>query len=423
MQSQPSLNKRRSSINSVSQDLKERGESIVHDVSTVVDHSSITNKVSTFDKCIVSNKCHTSVVEPVEGLSSVGRTEEDLKFSGKDNPVVIQKIKWGDLDDEVLIMDSGNISGAQIKFGGFENDNFVCGKAEIDDVLGTCMTASSKPRKSTLITAKCEEDHMQQPLSSPQTKSFEEKLKEGNEVDIQITNDQILSSGTDAPGSWKANFARTNSEPLNSSCPNDESSTPKVEAGLCMEPLASDVICETTDAVIPEVAIMDESLSTVIDVVDSASVSPEKSGVGSPRQSTTPESNKDCVNQETQVVVDGFSEVRARCAGEDEAVESKERFRQRLWCFLFENLNRSIDELYLLCELECDLEQMKEAVLVLEEAALDFKELKSRVEEFETVKKESPHLSDGAPMTIKSDQRRPHALSWEVSIFAFFTSL
>ncbi|KAI3820140.1 hypothetical protein L1987_13998 [Smallanthus sonchifolius] len=93
-----------------------------------------------------------------------------------------------------------------------------------------------------------------------------------------------------------------------------------------------------------------------------------------------------------------------------EGGESKERFRQRLWCFLFENLNRAVDELYLLCELECDIDQMKEAVLVLEEAASDFKELKCRVQEFEKVKKSS----DNPPMTMKSEQRRPHALSWEV---------
>ncbi|KAK1436482.1 hypothetical protein QVD17_02262 [Tagetes erecta] len=93
-----------------------------------------------------------------------------------------------------------------------------------------------------------------------------------------------------------------------------------------------------------------------------------------------------------------------------EGGESKERFRQRLWCFLFENLNRAVDELYLLCELECDIDQMKEAVLVLEEAASDFKELNCRVQEFEKVKKSS----DNPPMTMKSEQRRPHALSWEV---------
>ncbi|KAK9053808.1 hypothetical protein SSX86_024882 [Deinandra increscens subsp. villosa] len=93
-----------------------------------------------------------------------------------------------------------------------------------------------------------------------------------------------------------------------------------------------------------------------------------------------------------------------------EGGESKERFRQRLWCFLFENLNRAVDELYLLCELECDIDQMKEAVLVLEEAASDFKELNRRVQEFEKVKKSR----DNPPMTMKSEQRRPHALSWEV---------
>ncbi|CAN1137955.1 S phase cyclin A-associated protein in the endoplasmic reticulum [Linum perenne] len=98
---------------------------------------------------------------------------------------------------------------------------------------------------------------------------------------------------------------------------------------------------------------------------------------------------------------------------EGDVGESKERFRERLWCFLFENLNRSVDELYLLCELECDLDQMKEAVLVLEEAASDFNELTTRVHEFDKVKRSSQSV-DGAISTLKSDHRRPHALSWEV---------
>lgn len=101
---------------------------------------------------------------------------------------------------------------------------------------------------------------------------------------------------------------------------------------------------------------------------------------------------------------------------EDDSTESKERFRQRLWCFLFENLNRAVDELYLLCELECDLEQMKEAILVLEEAASDFKELASRVEKFENVKKSALSSPDLLPINLKTDHRRPHALSWEVSL-------
>ncbi|KAJ1291738.1 hypothetical protein BS78_02G339100 [Paspalum vaginatum] len=97
-----------------------------------------------------------------------------------------------------------------------------------------------------------------------------------------------------------------------------------------------------------------------------------------------------------------------------ETAESKERFRQRLWCFLFENLNRAVDELYLLCELECDMEQINESMLVLEEAISDFQELKSRAEHFDNTKKSPGVAKEGMPMTVKADHRRPHALSWEV---------
>ncbi|CAN6348651.1 unnamed protein product [Urochloa humidicola] len=99
--------------------------------------------------------------------------------------------------------------------------------------------------------------------------------------------------------------------------------------------------------------------------------------------------------------------------GSDTA-ESKERFRQRLWCFLFENLNRAVDELYLLCELECDMEQINESILVLEEAISDFQELKSRAEHFDNTKRSPGVPKEGMPMTVKADHRRPHALSWEV---------
>lgn len=100
-----------------------------------------------------------------------------------------------------------------------------------------------------------------------------------------------------------------------------------------------------------------------------------------------------------------------------EAGESKERFRQRLWCFLFENLNRAVDEMYLLCELECDMEQIDEAILVLEEAMSDFRELKCRVEGFDSIKKLPSGIpKDGMSMAVKADHRRPHALSWEVIV-------
>ncbi|KAF6142256.1 hypothetical protein GIB67_012105 [Kingdonia uniflora] len=86
------------------------------------------------------------------------------------------------------------------------------------------------------------------------------------------------------------------------------------------------------------------------------------------------------------------------------------------WCFLFENLNRAVDELYHLCELECDLDQMKEDVLVLEEARSYFRKLRARVEGFENVKRSSSQPSvDEQSVNVKSDHRRPHALSWEAS--------
>ncbi|XP_028552604.1 uncharacterized protein LOC110098123 isoform X2 [Dendrobium catenatum] len=101
--------------------------------------------------------------------------------------------------------------------------------------------------------------------------------------------------------------------------------------------------------------------------------------------------------------------------GEDDHSEGKERFRERLWCFLFENLNRAVDELYLLCELECDMEQMNEAILVLEEAISDFRELTCRVDHFERNKSFAAQSSkDVAAANLKTDHRRPHALSWEV---------
>nr|CAD1837907.1 unnamed protein product [Ananas comosus var. bracteatus] len=124
-------------------------------------------------------------------------------------------------------------------------------------------------------------------------------------------------------------------------------------------------------------------------------------------ESSVTASVTDAINE--QLWQQGVAEV-----GEGE-LESKERFRQRLWCFLFENLNRAVDELYLLCELECDREQMDEAILVLEEATSDFRELKCRVEHFDNTKKSSLHSpKDGMAMTVKADHRRPHALSWEV---------
>ncbi|KAG0561411.1 hypothetical protein KC19_9G062600 [Ceratodon purpureus] len=121
-------------------------------------------------------------------------------------------------------------------------------------------------------------------------------------------------------------------------------------------------------------------------------------------------------------VEDACEELRPDNAGEEKAGAGKERFRQRLWCYLFENMNRAIDELYFLCELESDVEQIKEALLVLDEAGVDFKDLKARVDGFDRANK-GPGLprptsasSTSSSVSTKGDlqQRRPHAIAWEV---------
>ncbi|KAL0364752.1 UNVERIFIED_CONTAM: S phase cyclin A-associated protein in the endoplasmic reticulum [Sesamum angustifolium] len=150
-------------------------------------------------------------------------------------------------------------------------------------------------------------------------------------------------------------------------------------------------------------------------ILCSDAVLQENSKAGTSGESVLVASIEELSDQKPKANSDDLLEGRDTDALDSDATgESKERFRERLWCFLFENLNRAVDELYLLCELECDLEQMKEASLVLEEAASDFRELKSRVEKFEKLKRSTSHGADGTPLIMQPDHRRPHALSWEV---------
>lgn len=47
-------------------------------------------------------------------------------------------------------------------------------------------------------------------------------------------------------------------------------------------------------------------------------------------------------------------------------------FRQKLWYYLFRNMNHAIDELYCMCELESSIEQGELADRVLKSCSLDF---------------------------------------------------
>lgn len=307
----------------------------------------------------------------------------------KDN--VLPQIKWGDLDEGTL-KHYGKASGAEFEFGGVKNRNLVPEKV---DVAAECLPCAVPldPDKTKFVKDHClPESHS----SSPMTISVEETTNEANEVSLedvkeQITSEKIVSRSASISGS---NVEHEHLEP-----DNEATYDPSGENVACLDDNKIERIKSAHVSVVP---LMD--LATSSRTIFSA-----------PTEGSS--------NQTSKANSDGLPDAQnADVVTSDDVGESKERFRERLWCFLFENLNRAVDELYLLCELECDLEQMKEASLVLEEAALDFRELNSRVDSFEKSKRSSSHGADGGPLVMQSDHRRPHALSWEVSFPAHLDS-
>jgi hypothetical protein len=194
----------------------------------------------------------------------------------------------------------------------------------------------------------------------------------------------------------------------------------KDESELKTEPNSCKTIVETSPVIIQGAETPTEDESKVLDICEITDNRLDVSG--SPSLDDTV--SLSCANNDLEVPVKSSSVastesqtvLHAPTSADfgGETAGSKERFRQRLWCFLFENLNRAVDELYLLCELECDMEQINESILVLEEAISDFQELKSRAEHFDNTKKSTALPKEGMPMAVKADHRRPHALSWEV---------
>lgn len=299
-----------------------------------------------------------------------------------------QKIKWGDLDDEALELHLRKSIGDEIRFGDIRNDDLISS------------SSSAEGKVNNLVVSSAEADHTtHQSLSL--VSSDEEKFKEVNEVTsedvkVEITNEKIINSS-----SHISNVGETCHEQVN-----------------LVSNEVDEVMVElpAPESEISEVPVIERVSYTVAIPQQIDSFTPEKRGPEKQGESMAAAFIDDTSHLQVDRIVDDVPNVRISSETDGSDVgESKERFRQRLWCFLFENLNRAVDELYLLCELECDMEQMKEAILVLEEAASDFKELQSRVEEFEDVRRSTSQSIDGLPI-MKSDLRRPHALSWEVSM-------
>ncbi|CAL0330606.1 unnamed protein product [Lupinus luteus] len=334
-----------------------------------------------------------------------GTPEEVRKLSQIDKPDIAQKTRWGDVED--------GVNGVGIKFGSIGDDSLLsCRKNEnIPDVI-PC--DSSEAEEKGLMATTIDEE-----IVSRQAPSLRcEDVKFGE------NDNDVMNISLEPPESQEINEEKTDPEDDRLCCDNknDEVNKTANDSGLDKDFLLVKDAAVVADK---EHALINEESDIKISDAQEQNCSPSKAftaqGTESPVAESEPENADDSAPsvEEVSSPPDGKVENivsyshNMSALEEGHSNESKERFRQRLWCFLFENLNRSVDELYLLCELECDLEQMKEAILVLEEAAFDFKELITRVEDFEKVKKSS-QVNDGVTVPLKSDHRRPHALSWEV---------
>lgn len=402
-----------------SQPAMARGDSMVHGQSGIANPILTTSE----DKKVVYNADKLVAEQDREcqqlRTSSISdnQNEDTQKVLKEEKSDLVQKIKWGDLEDDTFTPYHEKNVGLEIRFGNIGDESILACKelkeqsdiathaerSEENDLIGGHLVADD-PSKIVQSESNNEEDCKEVDLVSSET------------VGVQSTEEKIV-------------------------CPYNDTSTCKEQCGRHVESVNND----NPGSVSPSggqdwMMVKLAALSAVDDEKFSnepnrqmpsdpetmpQDTSGEKDKHQIPSEPTTATSAKD-TGDELHIIDASAHDLAQRARkyvnapGEDGSSESKERFRQRLWCFLFENLNRAVDELYLLCELECDLEQTKEAILVLEEAASDFRELTYRVEKFEIAKRSNSLPADGLPISLKTDHRRPHALSWEVNSFPCF---
>ncbi|KAF9671470.1 hypothetical protein SADUNF_Sadunf12G0051100 [Salix dunnii] len=409
---------------------------------------------------------------PVLITSSHAKVGDTQKL--KDKPNVLPKIKWGDLEDDVLILHGENNSQVVKKFVGDGNNNLVDRMPENKCHFVSHVSSSSNLQENISVASSVNVD-----MSPNQTFPFTNKedilgksskdVCETSSQDLEVPSTDDKMAVPNYPQYCKEKTTENSKTIDGFSCSTHPSGGDSVREVKLNVPVG---VCEMHELEISELTVKSTN-STIIsldsELLLTQSAAPEISelpvGNGNsgmvviPQDSelllpekTDPEISTEPVKNSisTTVVIDKDNELlaseryvpeisevavtasvddpqgppdvalhnellkvhRTGSLGEGDTGESKERFRERLWCFLFENLNRAVDELYLLCELECDVGQMKEAILVLEEAASDFKELTKRVQEFENVKRSSPQSVD--VKCLKSEHHRPHAMSWEV---------
>ncbi|XP_075107684.1 uncharacterized protein LOC107803053 isoform X2 [Nicotiana tabacum] len=393
-----SLSVKSENFKSAIQHSKGSGRCIRHDDVTSIPKE---DAVIVHDKCVVSHSSNSvSLGFPTD--SNQGVSQEHPQIINHD---IIPNIKWGDLDDRALTSHFGSTVQAEIKFGDILNHDLLSTKADqtSDSFVHTSPTDLEKNR---LVTEESHQVVSSNPLS-PKIEAVEKtcvKLKDLSSEDVNASAVSPLSGGQCGHTQLeKGDTCNSPGEKLNIAAREGP-------RGVTVHSVESEEACTE----IPEVPSVDQDIKTVVASQDSEPVPPDKGGSGNNGQPYLSSPSEEFRSKRVDSIIEDLSNSNLSSIDAEGIGESKERFRQRLWCFLFENLNRAVDELYLLCELECDLEQTQESILVLEEAASDFKELSSRVAEFERLKKSSSHATDGTPLTMKSNHRRPHALSWEV---------
>ncbi|XP_073227045.1 uncharacterized protein [Cicer arietinum] len=351
---------------------------------------------------VVRTETEIQKSDPLISTDSQGKHEEVRKLHHTDKTDLAGKSRRGDLEEGGLALPPHEkFAGVGIKFGSIGDDSLLsCRKHE--NVPDHVDSYHAQEKDSTASSTGAETVLHQNPSLRCEDEIFEENSKDVKNISLEHFNNQELNGEKIGPEDGTLYSDKKNDE----DCKVNKAAT---GSGINNELLsAKDVVVAANQShMLIKGARMPEqncSLSKEVTSQGTESQVPETFS-----DSASVEEIRDQPDGDMDNVLSGSH----NALEEGDSNESKERFRQRLWCFLFENLNRSVDELYLLCELECDLDQMKEAILVLEESASDFKELITRVEEFEKVKKSS-QVIDGVPVILKSDHRRPHALSWEV---------
>ncbi|XP_041464189.1 S phase cyclin A-associated protein in the endoplasmic reticulum-like [Lytechinus variegatus] len=87
--------------------------------------------------------------------------------------------------------------------------------------------------------------------------------------------------------------------------------------------------------------------------------------------------------------------------GRKKAIAKKVDLRARYWAFLFDNLQRAVDEIYQTCEVDESIVECKEVIMILKSATQDFESLIKRI----TVQKDFENADA---------ENRPTSLAWEV---------